>query len=45
MAYDPAMRQETITYRRSILFEYEQVWTEPVRTVTRRYGVLDVSLW
>ncbi len=35
------MPNETITYRRAEL--YEQVWTEPVRTVAKRYGMSDVA--
>lgn len=33
---------ETVIYRRAEL--YEQVWTEPVRTVAQKYGISDVAL-
>src|SRR4051794_9945076 len=36
------MAYETVVYRRGEL--YEQVWTEPVRTVAKRYGISDVAL-
>lgn len=36
------MVYETTVYRREEL--YNQVWTEPVRTVAKRYGISDVAL-
>lgn len=36
------MGQRTVTYRRSEL--YDQVWSEPMQTVAKRYGVSGVAL-
>jgi hypothetical protein len=40
--YDPRMPSDPPIYRRQDL--YDQVWTEPLRDVARRYGISDVAL-
>lgn len=42
LSESPGMSQQTFHYERAKL--YEEVWTEPVRTVAKRYGISGVAL-